>query len=123
MENKYYLNKDGLIELIKSTSKKIRENTTNEIQFQTTTQIDPETNEEVQVQQLVNPTKITTSNAVVQYLKTHNKVTINQETSQQGSSGSAYSVYSNSRTYAGDEDKTLEIKLITTGDIDSLFPD
>ena len=114
MDKQYYLNKLGLVKLVQQISSLIKSHTSNEISYNETLDQNDDP-----VITLNNPNHFTTVNAVTDYLKNHNIITINQDSTSP--TNNSYTVVSNSNQYNGEENKVIDIKLASASDIDSLF--
>lgn len=103
METKYYLNKEGLIKLIKDLSAKIKEHTSRIISSSA-------------------PNNFSTNGAVIQYALDAPYLTINQYQSQETQGGN-YSTSNVPIGYNGYDSGTevLNMKLVESTDIDQLF--
>lgn len=112
MENKYYVDEDGLIVVIQSISNSIIEHTSGEIEF--TEVLNPDTGEVEKI--LVKPNNFTTTKAVTDYLKNRKKLKIVQE-----SMNNNKEVVENHKEYNGEEEVQVDMKLITSDDIKKLF--
>lgn len=112
MENKYYVNEDGLIVVIQSISNSIIEHTSGEIIFQEV--LNPETEEIEKV--LEKPNNFPTVQAVTDYLKNRKKLNIVQE-----SMNNNKQIVETHKEYNGEEEVHVDMKLITSDDIKKLF--
>lgn len=118
MANKYYLNEVGLARLLDDLSQALANHTTSEIEFEEV--VDPETGETVK--QLVNPNNFISAQSIVDYLGEligKNSLSVSQDIATSTSDG--YNITTNEIEYNGEESKSLNLALITSGDIDDLF--
>ena len=112
MENKYYVDEDGLIVVIQSISDSIIKHTSGEIKFNET--VNPDTGETEKV--LEKPNNFPTVKAVTDYLENRKKLKIVQE-----SMNNNQEVVENRKEYNGEEEVHVDMKLITSDDIKKLF--
>lgn len=105
MENKYYIDENGLITLVQSISNSIIQHTSGEIVFNE----DPETGDKT----LVKPNNFPTVKAVTDYLKNRKKLKLVQE-----SFGNEEPTV---KEYNGEEGVQVDMKLATSEDIMRLF--
>lgn len=112
MENKYYVDDDGLIVVIQSISNSIIEHTSGEIKFNES--VNPDTGETEKV--LEKPNNFPTVKAVTDYLKDRKKLKIVQE-----SMNNQQEVVENRKEYNGEEEVQVDMKLVTSEDIKKLF--
>lgn len=112
MDNKYYINENGLITLVQSISNSVIQHTSGEINFTT----DPNTGEK----QLDKPNNFPTVKAVTDYLKNRNKLKfvydVNSKLIMQ-----SYDTVEHQKEYNGENEVQIDIKLITADDIKNLF--
>ena len=105
MENKYYLDEQGLIKLIQSISRSISNKTSGSI----------ETNEN----EVINPNNFVTAKGIVDYIKANGnnrKLKINkQSTTSEGI------IEDNIIEYDGSEEVQINLNLVTARDITNLF--
>ena len=110
MENKYYIDENGLITLVQSISNSIIEHTSGEINF--TEQEDPQTGE---VEKIIDkPNNFPTVKAVTDYLKNRKKLTLVQESFDDIAPPKV-------SEYNGEEGVQVDMNLITSEDINKLF--
>lgn len=116
MENKYYINEQGLVTLVQSISNAIIQHTSGEITFSEVE--DPQTGETEII--LDTPNNFTTVKAVVDYLKDRDCLRIVYDTNSAVQSGD-YTTTEHSKSYNGEEEVQIDMKLVTSQDINSLF--
>lgn len=116
MDNKYYIDENGLITLVQSISDSIIKHTSGEISFTTT--VNPETGESTVV--LNKPNNFPTVKAVTDYLKDRKKLKFVYDTNSQLVMQS-YDTTEHEKEYNGEQDVQIDIKLITADDIKNLF--
>lgn len=116
VENKYYIDENGLITVIQSISNSIIQHTSGEITF--TESEDPETGETEKV--LDNPNNFPTVKAVTDYLKDRKKLDVLYE-SNSPIQDDNYETTEYHKEYNGEEEVQIKIKLITAEDIKKLF--
>lgn len=116
VENKYYIDENGLITVIQSISDSIVQHTSGEITFTETE--DPETGETEKV--LDNPNNFPTVEAVTEYLKNRKKLDVLYESNTPVQDNN-YETVEHHEQYNGEEEVQLKIKLITADDIKKLF--
>ena len=116
MENKYYIDKNGLITVIQSISDSIIQHPSGEITFTETE--NPDTGETEKV--LDNPNNFPTVKAVTDYLKNRKKLDVLQDSNSDNISGE-YETTETHKKYNGEEEVQIKIKLITANDIKNLF--
>lgn len=120
MDNVYYLDEQGVIQLVSSISAKIKEKISKEIQV--TENVDPETGETVKT--AVNPNNFASTGSVVDYLKNRSKLIINQQITQQSASSSDnenYVIEDTTTEYNGEDEAQITMNLASAEDIASLF--
>jgi hypothetical protein len=120
MDNVYYLDEQGVIQLLSSISAKIKEKTSKEILVTETT--DPETGEIIKT--AVKPNNFATTGSVVNYLKNRSKLIINQQITQQSASSSDnenYVIEDTTTEYNGEDEAQITMNLASAEDIASLF--
>lgn len=112
MENKYYINEQGLVTLVQSISDAIIQHTSGEITFTE----DPQTGEIT----LDSPNNFTTAKALVDYLKDRKylKVVYDVNSPIQNKD---YTTTTLQKNYNGEKEVQIDIKLITSEDIKKLF--
>ena len=115
MENKYYLDEQGVIELVSSIASKIKAKTSNEIVV--TSEEDPNTGEIVKT--VTSPNNFATVNSVVEYLKNRSKIKINQQSTSVTQNG--YDVEDNISEYNGEDEVQINLKLVESDEIANLF--
>lgn len=116
MENKYYIDENGLITLVQSISNSIISHTSGEIQF---TEVEnPETHEVEKV--LQNPNNFPTVKAVTDYLKERDNLKVVYDINSTISNKS-YTTTEQVKTYNGEEEVQVDLKLATAEDINNLF--
>lgn len=106
MENKYYIDENGLIALVQSISNSIIQHTSGEIVFNE----NPDTGEKT----LEKPNNFPTVKAVTDYLKNRKKLTLVQENFDNTTSPTI-------NEYNGEEQVQVDMKLVTSEDIKKLF--
>ena len=116
VENKYYIDENGLITVIQSISDSIVQHTSGEITFTETE--NPETGETEKV--LDNPNNFPTVQAVTDYLKNRKKFDVLYE-SNTPVIDENYDTVEHHKQYNGEEEVQIKIKLITANDIKNLF--
>ena len=116
MENKYYIDENGLITVIQSISNSIIEHTSGEITF--TEQEDPQTGE---VEKIIDkPNNFPTVKAVTDYLKNRNNLKFVYE-SNTPTSSDRYDTITHEKQYNGEKEVRIDMKLATSEDIKQLF--
>lgn len=115
MDNVYYLDEQGVIQLLSSISNKIKEKTSKEILVTETT--DPETGEIIKT--AVKPNNFATTGSVVNYLKNRSKLTITQQSAS--SDNESYIIEDNTTEYNGEDEAQITMNLASAEDIASLF--
>ena len=116
-EQKYYLDEQGVIQLLRGISQSIREKKTTSIQI--TNVEDPDTGEVTK--EIVDPDNFATVEAVVKFTDSrHNKLVINQPIVDVLSEED-YRVVDNNVEYNGDEAISMKFDLIPASDIRNLF--
>ena len=115
-EKVYYIDENGLINIIKGISNSIIQHTSGEITF--TEEENPETQEIEKI--LNNPNNFPTVQAVVEYLKRRKKLNIVQDSSSPKQNGK-YETHEHHKEYNGEEEVQIQMKLITPKDIQKLF--
>lgn len=116
VENKYYIDENGLITVIQSISDSIVQHTSGEITFTETE--NPETGETEKV--LDNPNNFPTVEAVTEYLKNRKNLDVLYESNTPVQDNN-YETIEHHEQYNGEEEVQLKIKLITADDIKKLF--
>ena len=116
MENKYYINEDGLIVLVQSISNSIIQHTSGEITFTDTT--NPNTGETTK--SVDNPNNFPTVKAVTDYLKNRKSLKVKYESNSQ-IINKGYNTIENEKLYNGEEEVQVDMKLVTSEDISNLF--
>lgn len=106
MENKYYIDENGLIALVQGISNSIIQHTSGEIVFNE----DPDTGEKT----LEKPNNFPTVQAVTDYLKNRKKLTLVQESFDD-------IIPPKVSEYNGEEGVQVDMNLITSEDINKLF--
>ena len=104
MDNKYYIDEDGLIKLVQGISNSIIQHTSGEITFTE----DEQTGQKI----LDNPNNFPTVKAVTDYLKNRKNLKIVQE---------QFSKAPIVNEYNGEEGVQVDMKLVTSEDIVKLF--
>lgn len=113
MENKFYLDNEGLTTLINSLSNQIISHTNGEIQVN-------EVENEGEVTKVTqNPNNFTTTQAVVEYLRNRKRIKINQQKSTESSED--YNVETESINYNGEDEVQIDMNLASASDIKQLF--
>lgn len=104
MENKYYLDEQGLIKVLQGISQKIKDKTSNTITGDT-------------------PDNFVTEQAVINYLqdKNNHKLKINQQSAS--ATEDSYELVDNIQEYNGGEEVQINFKLAGASDITNLFND
>ena len=116
MENKYYINEDGLIVLVQSISNSIIQHTSGEITFTDIT--NPNTGETTK--SVDNPNNFPTVKAVTDYLKNRKNLKVKYESNSQIINKN-YNTIENEKLYNGEEEVQVDMKLVTSEDISNLF--
>lgn len=116
MENKYYIDENGLITLVQSISNSIIEHTTGEITY--TEEVDPQTGETEKI--IDNPNNFPTVKAVTDYLKNRKKLKFVYE-SNSPVQEEKYDTTENEKQYNGEKEVRIDMKLATSKDIKNLF--
>lgn len=116
MDSNTYLDKLGVIQLLKKVSASIKNHTSNKIIRKEVEDLDTG---EITIGEAENPNNFTTVNAVVDYLKNRKKITINQQSVVETSEG--FNVSDNISSYNGEQIAQINIKLASSSDIDKLF--
>lgn len=116
MENKYYINENGLITLVQSISNSIIQHTSGEIKFVEVP--DPQTGEPEKV--LVKPNNFPTVKAVTDYLKDRKNIKFVYD-SNSDVHNLDYTTTEHLKKYNGEEEVQIDIKLVTAEDINNLF--
>ena len=116
MENKYYINEDGLIVLIQSISNSIIQHTSGEITFtESTNPVNGQTTKSVD-----NPNNFPTVKAVTDYLKNRKNLKVKYDSNSAVITDS-YETTENEKLYNGEEEIQVDMKLVTSEDIANLF--
>ena len=104
MENKYYLDQQGLIKVLQGISQKIKDKTSNTITGDA-------------------PDNFVTEQAVIEYLQDNknHKLKINQQSSS--ATEDSYELVDNIQEYDGSEELQINFKLAGASDITNLFND
>ena len=116
MENKYYIDENGLIVLVQSISNSIIQHTSGEITFTETE--NPNTGETEKT--LDNPNNFPTVKAVTDYLKNRKNIKFVQEQNSEINVG-GYDTIRTEKRYNGEEEVQVDMKLVTSEDIKRLF--
>ncbi len=106
MENKYYLDEQGLTALVQLLSNIIKSHTTREVQLN-------------QLGNIINPDYFITAQAVKDFLG--NILTINQDISQKLEENEDYTVSTSTSSYNGQDNLQLNFPLVTANDIRAMF--
>ena len=114
-ENKYYLDREGLIQLLDKLSKSIKNHTSEAIEVEEI--IDPETGETSK--EAKNPGNFTSVKSVVDYLKNRSNIRIHQDSASPTQDG--YEVITNEIVYNGEGEVQINLTLASAEDINSLF--
>lgn len=114
-ENKYYLDREGLIQLLKQLSTSIKQNTVEAIEVEKI--VDPETGETTKTPK--DPTKFTSVKSVVEYLKGRSNIRIQQDTTSPSADG--YDVVTKEIVYNGEDEVEIKLALASAEDINTLF--
>lgn len=112
MDNKYYIDEDGLIKLVQSISNSIIEHTSGKITFTE--------NEQTGQKVLDNPNNFLTVKAVTDYLKNRKKLKFVYESNSPNHS-EEYDTIEHEKQYNGEEEVRIDMKLATSEDIKQLF--
>ena len=115
MENKYYLDREGLIQLLEKLSTSIKNHTVEQIEFENVE--DPETGEVTK--QAENQTYFTSVKSVVDYLKNRSNIRIHQDSASPTADG--YEVITNEIVYNGEGEVQINLALASAEDINTLF--
>lgn len=104
MENKYYLDEQGLIKVLQGISQKIKDKTSNTITGD-------------------SPDNFVTEQAVIDYLQENknHKLKINQQSAS--TTEDSYELVDNIQEYDGSEELQIHFNLVDAGDITNLFND
>lgn len=116
MENKFYIDENGLITLVQSISDSIIEHTSGEITF--TEHEDPQTGETEKI--LDNPNNFPTVKAVTDYLENRKKLKFVYETNSP-IQDKDYHTTEKEKQYNGEKEVRIDMKLATSEDIKKLF--
>lgn len=116
MENKYYIDENGLIVLVKSISNSIIEHTSGEIVFR-----EIENQETGQTERVLEkPNNFPTVKAVTDYLKNRKKIKFVQDSNSEVRDDN-FNTTQNEQSYNGEEAVQIDMKLATSEDIRKLF--
>ena len=116
VENKYYIDENGLITVIQSISNSIVQHTSGEITFTDTT--NPNTGETTR--SVDNPNNFPTVKAVTDYLKNRKNLKVKYE-SNSPVINKSYNTVENEKVYNGEDEVQVDMKLVTSEDISNLF--
>lgn len=115
MENKYYLDKEGLTQLLEKLSTSIKEHTTEIIELE-----DYEDSETGEVsKQPKNPGNFASVKSVVQYFRNRSNIRIHQDSTSPTADG--YDVITNEIVYNGEDEVQINLTLASAVDINNLF--
>lgn len=114
-ENKYYLDQEGLIQLLRNLSTSIKNNTVQTIELEEI--IDPKTGKTIKVPK--DESKFASVKSVVNYLKEKGNIKILQDTTSPSTDG--YDIVTNKIIYNGENEVEILLTLVSTEDINNLF--